>query len=232
MIIHSILDKNALQLLAELRLNNQIDFEEKNINCCELFTLRGKSIIYYNPEIVDTESIAHELLHIWLKKFNYVLGNHIYLTFKSDWNLSKIFTKFLCDYIENCCDHYKMYPKFKAMGYDDEKFLINGLAEKCSITDIKKLHLKFLGKYVPDSVNKFIGYLISIYADHADNNYDKHLMLLESKEPELFKIVTKFWDKWKVFDIENIDPVYNSDIELVNSFLIDIEDWIRNKKIK
>ncbi|MEH6764918.1 MAG: hypothetical protein V7655_10495 [Aequorivita antarctica] len=230
--IHSILDKNTTNLLDELSSDFQINFEEKNINYCELFTQNKKATIYYNPEIIDTEMIAHELLHLWLNKFNYVLGNHIYLIFKSDWKLSKIFNKFLCDYIENCFDHFKMYPKFKAMGYSDEKFLMNGLAEKCSIADIKKLHLKFLGKYKADSINNFIGYLISIYADHIENDYDEHLELLKTKEPELFKIITDFWNKWVSFDIENIDSIYNSDIELVNSFMTDIENWITNKKLK
>lgn len=230
--IHSILDKNTSDLLAELRLDFEIDFGEKNINYCEVFSQNGKSTIYYNPDIVDTESIAHELLHILLDKYDYVLGNHIYLTFKSDWKLSKVFSKFLCDYIGNCFDHYKMYPKFKAMGYSDEKFLMNGLKEKCSLMDIKTLHLKFLCKYKANSINKFIGYLVSIYADHIDINYEEHLALLHKKEPELFKILTDFWNKWIVFDIENIDAIYNSDIELVDSFMTDMELWFEDKKLK
>lgn len=232
MSIKYILDKKTSDLLFELRADSEIDFVEKNINFCEVFTQNGKSTISYNPKIVDTESIAHELLHIWLNKFNYVIGNYIYLVFESDRKLSKIFNKCLCDYIENCFDHYKMYPKYSEMGYSPDKFLMNGLAEKCSINDIKKLHLKFLGKYKSDSINKFIGYLISIYADHIDNNYDEHLELLKTKESELFSIVTNFWNKWLVFDIENIDIIYNSDRELVESFMTDMENWIEYKNIK
>ena len=230
--INSILDKNTTYLLAELRVDFEIEFVEKNINYCEVFSQNKKSTIYYNPHIVNTESIAHELLHIWLDKFNYVLGNHIYLFFKSDKKLSMVFTKFLCDYIGNCFDHYKMYPKYKNMGYSDANFVINGLEEKCSLTDIKTLHLKFLSKYKANSINRFIGYLISIYADHIDNNYKTHLELLKKKDPDLFKVVTDFWNKWIAFDIENIDPIYNSDIELVGSFITDMETWIENKKLK
>jgi len=226
------LDKNVSELLSELRKEFEIDFQEKDINYCEVFSQNGKSTIYFNPNIVDNESIAHELLHVWLKKYNYSIGNHIYLSFNSDWKLNKVFNKFLCDYIENCFDHYKMYPKYFKMGYSPEKFIMNGLDEKCSIDDIKKLHLKFLSKYKSDSINRYIGYLISIYADHIDNNYNEHLNLLQKKEPELFGIVTDFWNKWTEFDIENIDAIYNSDIELAESFMTEMEDWIENKKIK
>jgi len=48
----------------------------------------------------------------------------------------------------------------------------------------------------------------------------------------LFGIVTDFWNKWTEFDIENIDAIYNSDIELAESFMTEMEDWIENKKIK
>jgi hypothetical protein len=230
--IEQILDENATKFLSELKQDFEIDFQEKKINHCEVFCHNDKATIFFNPIIVRVESIVHELLHIWLKKYNYVIGNHIYLLFQLDWKLSKIFNKFLCDYIENCFDHYKMYPKYLEMGYSPEKFIINGLDEKCLVNDVKGLHLKFLKSYKADSVNRFIGYLISIYADHIDNDYSEHLKLLNKKEPELFRIVTDFWYQWTEFDIENIDPIYNSDKDIVNSFMNEMENWIESKKIK
>lgn len=229
--IEETFDIKTTELLADLRKSFVIDFQSKNIDYCEVFTQTGNATIYYNPDIVDNESIAHELLHIWLKKYNYNIGNHIFLSFQSDWKLNKIFTKFLCNYIENCFDHYKMYPKYTEMGYSPKKFLKDGLEEKCSISDIKKLHLKFLGKYRPISINKFIGYLISIYADHIDQDYNEHLKLLNLKETDLFKIVTDFWNEWVKFDIENIDPIYNSDLDLSENFMTNIENWIEDKKL-
>jgi hypothetical protein len=109
---------------------------------------------------------------------------------------------------------------------------MNGLEEKCSIRDIKTLHLKFLKKYKSKSIDKYIGYLISIYADHVENEYTEHLELLKSKEPELFEIVTDFWNDWMKFDIENIDPIYNSDIDLAEKFIVSMENWIEHKSIK
>ena len=118
------------------------------------------------------------------------------------------------------------------MGYGAEKFVMNGLEEKCSIRDIKTLHLKFLKKYKSKSINKYIGFLISIYADHVENDYTEHLELLKSKEPELFKIVTDFWNSWMKFDIENIDPIFNLDIDLAENFIVSMEIWTEHKSIK
>lgn len=69
------------------------DFQQKEINYCEVFTQRKKSIIYYNPKIVDNESIAYELLHIWLKKLTMSLEIifSISTSSKAEKNIHKIF---------------------------------------------------------------------------------------------------------------------------------------------
>jgi hypothetical protein len=232
MTIEQSLDYKNQLLLADLRKDFQIDFEPKEINYCEVFSKNRHSTIYYNPKHVDNDSIAHELLHIKLDRYNYSIGNHIYLSCQNNKKLGKVFCKFLCDYIGNCLDHFKMYPSYIEMGYKPENFLINGLDEKCSLNDIKLLNLSFLGMYIAKSIDRYIGYLISIYADHVSNDYREHLRLLEQKDSNLFDIISRFWNKWKVFDIENIDPIYNSDIDLAESFISDMELWIENKKIK
>jgi hypothetical protein len=226
------LDNESKLLLADLSRDFQIEFEPRDINYCEVFTINGCSTIYYNPKFVDNESISHELLHIHLKRYNYSIGNHIYLSFQNHKKLGKVFSKFLCDYIENCFDHFKMYPKYIEMGYSPERFLTNGLNKKCSILEVKLLNLSIFGVYKAKSIDRYIGYLISIFADHVDNDYYKHIKILHKKDADLFEIVLRFWNKWKVFDIKNIDPIYNSDIELVESFIVDMKVWIENKIIK
>lgn len=139
--IPNVLDKASSLLLEDLRKDFDISFEKKNIDYCEVFKKSNTAIIYYNPKIVDSASIAHELLHIWLTKYNYCIGNHIYLVLQSHKKLSKIFNKFLCGYITNCCDHYKMYPKFIELSYSPADFLTNGLETKAKFKEFLKISL-------------------------------------------------------------------------------------------
>lgn len=224
------IDKNTLELLNDLQTDFEITFEVKNIDYCEVFQKNKTATIYYNPSIVNTESIAHELLHIWLNRFDYSIGNHIFLCTQNDKKLSKFFNKFLCDYITNCCDHFKMYPKYLEMGYSPKEFIENGLELQASVSDIKALELKVLGNYDSKSINFFIGCLFSILADHIkEKDYTEHHEYLIDKEFELYNIISSFWKKWELFDIENIDPIYNSDLELSDSFIDELTDWTKNK---
>ena len=221
------IDRNAQELLDELRLEYQIEFEASNINYCQVTQKGRKATIQYNPKTFNSESIVHELLHIWLDRYNYKIGNYVYLICRGDKNLSKVFLKPLCDHIENCFDHFKMYPKYIAMGYSAEGFMIDSLKEKCSIKDIDLVRTDTHGLHHAISIKYFIGYLISIYADHANNDYTVHLDLLSQKDHDLFEIVTRFWKSWLAFDITKIDSIENSDIELCDNFLDEINSWIK-----
>ncbi len=226
------IDKKTLELLNDLKTDFDISFEVRDIDYCEVFQKSKTATIYYNPKIVNSESIAHELLHIWLNRFNYSIGNHIFLCTQSDRKLSKFLNKFLCDYIGNCCDHYKMYPKYLEMGYSPKDFIKDGLELKTSVTDIKKIRLKFIGIYNSQSINLFIGCLFSILADHIKaNDYAEHHKYLMDKDLALYNIVCDFWKKWEAFDIENIDPIYNSDLELTDNFIDGLTDWANGKSI-
>lgn len=227
--VPEILDKKTVLLLAELRKNTEVEFEIKKIDYAMCYFKNNRAIIYYDPEKIEVESIAHELLHVWLKEFKYTTGNHIYLSCTSDPKLKKIFSKGLCDHIGNCCDHLKMYPEYLNMGYSPEKFLTNSLDEQCSISDIKRLKLKNAMFYDAKSIDAFIGYLISIYADHMPRDYSIHIEEMKMINIELFNIVTSFWNDWKSFDIKNIDPIFNSEHDLLNSFIGNLEDWINTK---
>lgn len=225
------LDTATLELLEDLRNDFAISFETKNIDYCEVFQKSKTAIIYYNPKIVNTESIAHELLHIWLTRYNYSIGNHLFLSTQGDKKLSKFLNKFLCDYITNCCDHFKMYPKFIEMGYSPSEFLTNSLAPKASLKDVKEIKLKLFGLYISKSVNLYIGCLISILADHAENDYTEHHAILKVKDSKLYSIVTQFWYKWVDFNIENIDPIFNSDLELTDNLVVEFTKWVKSKRI-
>ncbi|NQX97590.1 MAG: hypothetical protein HRT73_06880, partial [Flavobacteriales bacterium] len=141
------MDESTITLLTELSKEFEISFNPWDKNYNEVFTQNKKAVINYNIKSINTETLAHELLHIWLKKFNYLSSNHIYLSFVNEGKLSKIFTKYLCDFIGNYMDHYKMYPKYINMGYKPEKFTQEGLQPKCSLLKVKALKLNFLGIY-------------------------------------------------------------------------------------
>jgi hypothetical protein len=225
------IDKKTIELLNDLQTDFEILFEMKNIDYCEVFQNNNTAIIYYNPKYVNTESIAHELLHVWLKRFNYSIGNHIFLCTRDNEKLSKVLNKFLCDYISNCCDHVKMYPKYLEMGYSPKAFLENGLELKATILEIKEMKLKFLENHDPQAINLFIGYLFSILADHIkENDYTLHHKYLKEIDYKLYNIICDFWRKWELFDIENIDPIFNSDLDLSDSFIKELVDWSKNKK--
>jgi len=121
-----------------------------------------------------------------------------------------------------------MYPKYTEMGYSPKQFLKNGLKEKCSILEIKTLRFDSSKKIRPTMVDYFIGYTIAINADHVNNDYTQHNQLLEKLNPELFQIVNQFWNDWISFDIENIDPIYNSDFDLYENFISNMEGWAEN----
>lgn len=225
------LDTATNSLLEELQKDFEISFETKNIDYCEVFQKNNVATVYYNPKHVDTASIAHELLHVWLTKFNYSIGNRIYLSTKSNKKLHKIFNKFLCDYITNCCDHNRMYPKFLEMGYSPMDFLKNSLEPKASLKDVKNIKIKFWNFHNSKAINHYIGSLFSILADHVENDYTQYNAILKKLDYELYLIVADYWRKWQVFDIENIDPIYISDIELIHNLIEKLTNWVTPKKI-
>lgn len=224
------LDNKTQSLLIEIEKQFDIKFKKHNKDYCEVFLKEKNATIYYNSNY-NNDSIAHELLHLWLKQFNYCIGNRIFHVFEINQKLSKIFDKYLCDFIENFCDHYKMYPKYIEMGYSPENFLLNGTAMKSKINDLEKLKLSAFNIYNAKAINFYIGSLLSIYADHITHDYSKHLIILKELDHELFNIITEFWNKWVEFDISKNDNLYNSDRDITDYLIDAMIEWSENKQI-
>lgn len=226
------LDLKTLDLLKSLKNEFEISFEQKDINYCEA-TINKKfktAKIYYNPKNTNTESIAHELLHVWISTFDYSIGNYIYLYLTNNDKLNKIFDKDFCDYIGNCCEHNKIYPKYLEMGYSPEMFLVDGLELKASLENVKDIKLQVLHCYWAQEIRHFIGHPISILADHInENEYSEHHKLLKEKNIELYNLVLSFWHEWVVLELENVDSVLDSVLEISNSFIYELRDWVKNK---
>jgi len=146
------LDLNTNSLLYDLQSKGyEISFETHNKNYCEVFQRNKKA-----------------------KQYNYSIGNHLYCYTQGNPKLSKIFTKFLCDHINNCFDHSRMYPKYIEMGYSPSKFVVNGIAPKATTIEVDAINLGLVNSYLAKSIDVYIGTLISILADHVENDYQLH----------------------------------------------------------
>lgn len=224
------LDEQNRLLLSEVRNKMSVKFEIFNKPYFENFSINNNATIYVNPKIFNNSSVAHELLHAWFRCLGLHGSNMIYLSAEGKPKFNTVFDKKLCDHIGNCMDHYKIYPKFLEMGYEPETFLSSkGL--QCDINSIRKLRIQSNNVYSAKHLNNYVGYLISIYADHLSNDYSQHLAQMQSIEPELFNIVSKFWRAWQDIDITNPDPITRMDFEAINDFIMNMEDWMVDKSI-
>ena len=92
--------------------------------------------------------------------------------------------------------------------------------------------MKFLGLYSLQAINLFIGYLFSIYADHIkENDYTEHHKYLMDIDSKLHEVISDFWRKWETFDVEKIDPIYNSDLILTDSLIDGLTTWANYKTV-
>ena len=224
------LDEQNKLLLEQIREKYSVNFELSNKPYFENYSINNNITIYINPRIYNNSSLAHELLHAWFRSLGLHGSNMIYLSACENKKMSKIFDKKLCDHIGNCMDHCKIFPKFVSMGYDSNDFLSSkGL--QCDIKDVKKLRLVSNHIYSAIHLNNYIGYLISILADHLPNNYSEHIDILKNIEPDLYNIVLSFWEDWLNVDITDSNHITRTDFETINGFILNIESWILNKSI-
>ncbi len=226
--IESRLDPQLIELLSEVRKSYHVKFEEHNQPWAANHTINHDATIYYNPRRFSNDSIAHELLHVWLKTLGYFGSNHIYCSAEGDSKLSRIFSKQLCDHIGNCQDHMKMYPKYLEMGYAPEVYIENSMKEQCAMRDLNSLVVANGNVVLGNHADVFIGNLIAIYAHHIPMDYSAHLTKLKSINGELFQIVTAFWEDWERFDISNVG-VLNSGFNEYERFLSAMQEWTENK---
>lgn len=224
------LNEQNKQLLSEIRTKMSVKFEIFNKPYFVNYSLNNSVTIYVNPKIFKNSSVAHELLHAWFRGLGLYGSNMIYLSAREKPKLGVVLDKKLCDHIGNCMDHYKIYPKFLEMGYAPEDFL-SSKGMQCDINSIRKLRIQSNGVYSAKQLNNYIGYLISIYADHLPNDYSQHLIQMQSIEPELYNVVSEFWQAWKNVDIENPDQFTRTDFESINGFIMNIEDWMDSVSI-
>src|SRR5690554_3586531 len=229
--LEQIFDPSTRKLFDEVKQDFSISFEPWDKNFWEVETRENYSIIFYDVNDINTSSLAHELLHLKLKQFDYLTMNHFYMSYLGDEFWGDVWNKFLCDHVKNCMAHTKIYPEYIKMGYSANSFVINADKPQATVSGIKHIYLKRNGILSAQDTNLFIGNLISIYGDDYGHNYNKELSLLSKKDTELFEIVTRFWSSWINFELSH----ENNDTQFIyTDFMNELENWYSNKinKIK
>ncbi len=184
--------------------------------------------IYYNPKLIDNESIAHELLHIKMEKHHFFIGNHIYLSAQHNKKLKRIFSKKLCDFIENLFEHNKIFPAYIKLGYEPESFLQDGTKLKCAIKDAK-----FLNKHIQKS--SLSGKLINLY---IGKNYvfviagKNHICVVTPFRKQITKINNEFYkldSEMELPVVDTVERIQGQSVEVVIiSYVVSDPDYVED----
>ena len=224
--IEQIFDEPTRKLFDEVKQDFSISFEPWDKNFWEVETRENYSIIFYDVNDINTSSLAHELLHLKLKQFDYLTMNHFYMSYLGDEFWGDVWNKFLCDHVKNCMAHTKIYPEYIKMGYSANSFVINADKPQATVSGIKHIYLKRNGILSAYDTNLYIGNLIAMYGDNYGHDYTKEFSLLRKKDDELFDIVTRFWNSWVNFELSH----ENNDTQFIyDDFMNELESWYFNK---
>lgn len=223
----NILNESNKKLLLQVEEFYDVSFQVWRKNYCEVYSEGTKATICLSRQKrADNASIAHELLHLWLKGFDTLSSNHIFLLSQNDPILSKIFDKQLCDHIGNCMEHVKMFPVFLELGYDKFEFLKDSNKEKSSKLFLKSLRLKSKNQLNTNAINAYIGNLIAILADPIERDYSKHHDILRELDVVLYSSVLNFWLSWLAIDLSNFDPIMGEDQEMYDELIESVREWV------
>lgn len=224
------IDEQTSALLNTLQATVSISFVEKAIDHCHSTHQNTSAIIYYNPQTDRASAIACEVIRIWLRQLDYDIGRHLYVSTRSHHKVVKVITRSLCDHINDCCNHFKLYTQYLDMGHFPEDFPGHSLPAVLRRYDLKQLKPSFFGIYKAQTVQTIIKTLFTILATQKEgDDYSSHLQWIQQKLPGLYAIVMDFWQQWEAFDVTHIDPIFNSDLELTEKLTQKLEEWAEDK---
>lgn len=224
------IDEKTSALLNKVQGTVNILFVEKDIDDCQFILENESAIIYFNSQKTNAPSIACEVLRIWLAQLDFDIGKHLYVSTRGHHKLTKFLIHSLCDHINDCCCHFKLYTHFLEMGYRTEDFTCNTLPPVMKFHELKRMKPAFFGVYKTQTVQKIIKTLFTILATQKEEGeYNVHLLLIQQKLSGLYDIIIDFWQQWKAFDVAHIDTIYNSDLELTEKLAQKLEDWADDK---
>lgn len=201
--------------------NRQIMFYSWNKNYSSCHQYKNLVEIFLDrANGMKTDTILHELLHLWVNKFTLPLNDYIYQV-SIHYSLSDLFDEEFRIAFANLLEHKFFYHKYVELDGKPENFVTVGNKQKASIINVLSLILK-----KKDSTNfkkHFIWIFSAIKADHIANNYIIHLKLLKLINRDLFNSCNSFWQKWgSVKPIINSITTNISITELLDSFFTEL----------
>ena len=116
---------------------------------------------------------------------------------------------------------------------DDNKDFIKDYGErKMNNRLLTKLQSAFKHKHIysRDAIDFYIGKFFAMKSCNNKNfKYDKYYEQLKKLDSQLFALLDNFWEDLLTFDINDAGDSYD---EILNFFINDITNWMRNKTIQ
>jgi len=191
-----------------------------------------KAIIRIDKLQVLPAPFTHELLHIQLKDKKLKIANDLFKKIAESPNLTKLFSVALQEHIGNCLEHIIMLPVFLELGYDNKDFIKDYGERKMNNRLLTKLQSAFKHKHIysRDAIDFYIGKFFAMKSCNNKNfKYDKYYEQLKKLDSQLFALLDNFWEDLLTFDINDAGDSYD---EILNFFINDITNWMRNKTIQ
>ena len=186
----------------------------------------------------DPAAFTHELLHIWLRSKDALIGPALKLSIGDDANLRRFISDELIEHIGNCLGHIKMFPEFVKLGYPPCDFLPDYDSEYIREVDtflFERCMCQPSGSgvlYDADYVDQYIGKVTAALCDvNKSKDYSEILNRLQRLDDNLYSLIETLVEEWSAFDIENMS-IFNDYDMMVFDFKIGLEDWASDKSFQ
>lgn len=234
-----LIDGRNIELWNTLRRIYEIEIQRENRNDYYAFSKNKKTIIYVPLDNIDPESFTHELLHIYLRTMDVLIGAGLSSSIRESKILSKIFSDNLLNHIGNCLDHIKMFPEYIKLGYSPDRFIQDYLAHKLTTEEIFMIkqhftiNIIFKKIYNSKAIDLYIGkYFAAKACPNKSIDYSKLLNDLKVIDAALFQILEDFLKAWDEFDYTDKDPITGGYQTILFNFINDLVLWTNGKIIK
>ena len=230
--IAGLIDNRNAALWEELNEHYEIKIELVNdtpkYGC---YSIENTSTIYVPESKINAASFTHELLHIYLRSKGIFLGARLTRLIRLSKTLSKIYSEPVLEHIGNCLDHIKMLPLYLDLGFDRREFLSDYEQNKCTIEEVGQIkkYWKQGATYNAQVIELYLEkYFAAKACPNEEMDYGNSLQELSQIDEKLFSIQEQLIKRWKVMKMD----VPNDYKLIAESYLAEMEDWVKSKTIK